>query len=252
MRWASEVFTVSFVAGEAWQVGALRLGIGTVQGTAWTMAGAPSLDAQGFALRRSCKASVERLEVPQAVHAREREIQKGDARVCAGFEALFWVAWAVDCHIEYSSLILQTLFRGPKMDQPARVFVERRPRLRNAYGRGGFMMISKAGLSELERRLADRSLGMQAVRVLVAMLDSADWENRVEASQKDLALNLGMSLSEVSKASRALLACGLIDRLVNRRGWYKINPRLAWMGSVESLNLALDRERASDRKRVSA
>lgn len=106
-------------------------------------------------------------------------------------------------------------------------------------------MVWDEGLAELEERLNDRSLGMQAVRVLMAMLNSAGYENLVEASQKDLSIRLGMSLSEISKASHALMACGMIERLANRRGWYRINPRLAWKGNVESLEQALAAKRAA-------
>ena len=49
------------------------------------------------------------------------------------------------------------------------------------------MLLSKDGLRELDARLADGSIGMQAVRVLVAMATSSDYENRVRMGQKDLA-----------------------------------------------------------------
>ena len=153
----------------------------------------------------------------------------------------------VDFHVEYIRLLLAIQFAGARMAQPVVVkqYIERRPKPKSPYERGSFMMISQRGLSELEERLADRSLGMQAVRVLMAMLNSATYGNLVEASQKDISLRLGMSLSEVSKASHALMDCGLIDRMANRRGWYKINPRLAWKGNVESLEQALKAREAA-------
>jgi DNA-binding MarR family transcriptional regulator len=140
-----------------------------------------------------------------------------------------------------NSRILTASFGARKMAN-ARIFVERKNRKR-AYERDRFMMISQNGLAELQERLADRSLGMQAVRVLVAMLESVDYENRVWASQKDIALHLKMSSQEVSKASRALTDCGFVERIANRRGWYQISDRLAWKGSVERLH-----ERRSARK----
>lgn len=120
-----------------------------------------------------------------------------------------------------------------------RQFIERRPRPKSPYGKGMFMMISTRGIGELQERLADRSLGVQAMRVLLAMLESTTYDNLVEASQKDLAVHLDMSSQEVSKASRALLQCGMVDRVRSRRGWYRINPKLAWKGNVESLEQAL-------------
>lgn len=101
------------------------------------------------------------------------------------------------------------------------------------------MMLSQVGLSELEQRLADRSLGMQAVRVLVAMMAHMDWENRVDISQKELAVHLDMSSQEVSKASTALVQCGFLQRMQNRRGWYRVSPRLCWRGSVKNLEREL-------------
>ena len=125
-----------------------------------------------------------------------------------------------------------------------RQFIERRPKARSPYG-NKFMMLSQRGVEELSERLADRTLGLQALRVLFAMMQSLDWENRVQCSQKDLGLSLGMSSQEVSKASRLLAECGFIERIENRRGWYRVSPRLCWRGSVKNLEAALrDREAA--------
>lgn len=101
------------------------------------------------------------------------------------------------------------------------------------------MMLSQDALGELQERLADKSLGMQAVRVLVAMMQSLDWENRVEEPQKAIAARLGMSPQEVYKASKALVDCGFIQRMVDRRGWYRVSPRLCWKGNVKNLEKEL-------------
>ena len=106
------------------------------------------------------------------------------------------------------------------------------------------MMLSQEGLSDLTAQLAARALGMQAVRVLIAMMERADFRNRVEESHKDLASRLGMSQQDVSKAAIALRDAGLIDQLGNRRGMYRISPRLAWKGDVETLDAELDKRRA--------
>jgi transcription initiation factor IIE alpha subunit len=122
-----------------------------------------------------------------------------------------------------------------------RQFIERKPRPKNAYG-VRFMMLSQDAVGELSERLADHSIGMQAMRVLLVMIGSLDYENRVEAPQKEIACRLGMSQGEVSKASAALVECGFIERMANRRGWYRVSPRLCWRGSVKNLDAAL-RER---------
>lgn len=101
------------------------------------------------------------------------------------------------------------------------------------------MMLSQDGLAELEGRLADRTLGIQAIRVLVAMMQGLDWENRVEPPQKEIAFRLGMSVQEVYKASKVLVECGFVERMANRRGWYRVSPKLCWKGSVKNLETAL-------------
>jgi hypothetical protein len=116
-----------------------------------------------------------------------------------------------------------------------RNFIEQRPRkTRSPYGTR-FMMLSQRGITELSERLADKTIGMQAVRTLVAMLAHMDWENRVDVSQKELAIELGIAQTHLAKASRALLECGFIERMANRRGWYRVSPRLCWKGDVKHL-----------------
>ena len=119
-----------------------------------------------------------------------------------------------------------------------RQFIERKPKKASPY-RTRFMMLSQEGLEELQERLADRTLGIQAMRVLVAMMQSLDYENRVDPPQKEIAFRLGMSVQEVYKASKTLIECGFIERMANRRGWYRVSPRLCWKGSVANLEKEL-------------
>jgi len=126
------------------------------------------------------------------------------------------------------------------------VMMGKRPRPAHPYMlEKGFMLLSIAGLDELDRRLADRSLGMQAVRVLVAMARSCDYENRVRAGQKDLAAHLEMDQSAVSKAIRSLITCGMIEAPESSRGYYRISPRLLWKGSARTLKVALTERQAA-------
>ena len=119
-----------------------------------------------------------------------------------------------------------------------RQFIERRPKVKHPYGIS-FMMLSQRGVAEISERLADRTLGMQALRVLLAMMSHMDFENRVDASQKELSIALGIDQSSLAKASKALVGCGFIVRMANRRGWYRVAPQLCWKGSVRSLEQAL-------------
>lgn len=101
------------------------------------------------------------------------------------------------------------------------------------------MIASYVGLEELLARMGDRSLGMQAVRVLVAMMAECDYENRVRCGQKDLARKLGMAQTHVSKAIRDLSACGFVENPHGDRGRYVVSPKLCWKGDEESLRRAL-------------
>lgn len=107
------------------------------------------------------------------------------------------------------------------------------------------MMLSVGGVSELTARLVDGSLGMQAVKVLMGMIQCADYENRIEASQSKLCAMLDMSASNVSKASRQLMECGFIERSRYRRGWYRLSPKLAWKGGATNLEKALKEARSA-------
>lgn len=127
------------------------------------------------------------------------------------------------------------------MAQVTQVFVERRPDRSHPYNAGGgFMLLSKEGLRELDRRLADHALTMQGMRVLIAMAASADFENRVRAGQKDLASHLRMDQSAVSKAVRNLVELGFVLQPEWSRGPYRINPTLLWQGSAKTLKRALE------------
>lgn len=106
------------------------------------------------------------------------------------------------------------------------------------------MMLSKAGLAELDARIADHTLGIQAVRVLIAMARSLDYENRVGIGGKELAADLGMWPSAVSAAIKTLVECGFVERPLWARGPYTISPHLLWQGSAKTLKRALE-ERAA-------
>lgn len=103
------------------------------------------------------------------------------------------------------------------------------------------MMISGEGVAELEARMADRSLGMQAVRVLFAMLGTVKLHggNQVQAGRKDLARQLGMTESNVSAAVKKLVECGFVEPPRLRFSPYTISPRFAWYGATKDLKVAL-------------
>lgn len=121
-------------------------------------------------------------------------------------------------------------------------------RRKHPYRAERFMLASYVGLEELLARMGDRSLGMQAMRVLVAMMADCDYENRVRPGQKDLARKLGMAQTHVSKAIRDLIACGFVENPNNDRGRYMLSPRLCWKGDDDSLRRALSERNMLDRE----
>lgn len=105
----------------------------------------------------------------------------------------------------------------------------------------GLMQISVEGMLELQDRMSDRTLGVQAIRVLWAMLNSVQVHdgNRVHAGRKDLARILAMDESDISKAIRKLIDCGFVEQPKFRFSPYVISPSFAWYSRTPDLKRAL-------------
>ena len=101
------------------------------------------------------------------------------------------------------------------------------------------MQFSGEGLKELAERLTDHTLGMQAVRVLLACLQTTNRENQVHAGRKDLARMLGMPESNVAKALTDLVEAGFLERPGLRYSPYVVSPRFFWRGNTGDLKRAL-------------
>lgn len=104
---------------------------------------------------------------------------------------------------------------------------------------GVFMQMSCQGLAELEMRIADHTLGIQAVRVLMYCLHKTEWQNRVSVGRKDIAAALKMDPADVAKALRKLVDSGFIEKPQTRHGHYTMSPRFVWMGNLQDLRVAL-------------
>ena len=133
------------------------------------------------------------------------------------------------------------------MDTPVLRVVGWTKRRRHPYGIMMYTQLSFIGLRELEARLSDGSIGMQAMRVLTAMIAACDYENVVHKGQKDLARELEMAQQHVSRAVRALLECGFLEQPGSSRGYYVVSPRLCWKGGEESLRRALAERKMLDK-----
>ena len=88
------------------------------------------------------------------------------------------------------------------------------------------MQVSFEGMAELRERLADHTLGMQAVRVLLEMLQHMNAQNECRAGVKDLARLLEMNQSDVSKALKRLVECGFVEAPALRFSPYVVSPDL--------------------------
>ena len=120
-------------------------------------------------------------------------------------------------------------------------------RRKHPYRAERYMQISFVGLEELQERMADGSFGRQVVRVLLAMMASCDYDNRVQAGQKDLARKLGMAQSHISTAINTLIAHGFVERGENYHARYVISPRFCWKGGEDTLRQALSERNLLDK-----
>lgn len=114
------------------------------------------------------------------------------------------------------------------------------------------MMFSGEGLSELCERMADKTLGIQAIRVLFGMVASVEVhsDNKVRAGRKDLARQLDMDEGAISKAIKKLVECGLVEPPKMRFDHYTISPRVAWYGNGPDLKRALAERGMLDSKNM--
>jgi len=111
-----------------------------------------------------------------------------------------------------------------------------RPRLAHPYG--DFMQFSQLHL----RRLAQgRALGQEATRLWWACLALADYENRIDADAADLSRFCDMQLSAVYRGLKVLKEQELIEPHPTRHRALRVNPLVAWKGSVKSLKDELRR-----------
>ncbi|NYW24390.1 helix-turn-helix domain-containing protein [Escherichia coli] len=83
---------------------------------------------------------------------------------------------------------------------------------------------------------------VEEFRVLMALLERLDYENMILLPQADIAKDLGMHVSNVSRAIRKLESYGVVERgpkIGNIRS-FRLNPTFCWKGSstkhVQELN----------------
>lgn len=116
---------------------------------------------------------------------------------------------------------------GEVMEHATMALILRRGR--NGFGKRWFAM-AQDPLAELARN--GERLGFQATRVLLLMMSAMKFENEVVLSNGQAAKELGMSPSNVSRATRKLVDMKLLEegpKLGALRS-YRMNPNFAWKG----------------------
>lgn len=89
--------------------------------------------------------------------------------------------------------------------------------------------------------LAKADLGDQARRVLFALFSKVDFENFILINQNEIAHELEMDRTNVSKSISKLVDIGVIIRgpKVGRSSTYRLNPEFGWKGSAKNHKEAL-------------
>lgn len=113
------------------------------------------------------------------------------------------------------------------------------PRRQNGFSEGWFAMAN----------LAFKALKMfthlEEFRVLMALLELVDYENKIVVHQADIARELGMLRQNVSSAIKRLVEAGVILKGPKKgiNCSYQLNPEFGWKGSGKNHVTALQKHR---------
>lgn len=79
-------------------------------------------------------------------------------------------------------------------------------------------------------------------RVLFALLEKLDYENRILINQAQIAKDLGMEDAQVNRAVKRLIEAGVLLKgpKAGIHNSYQLNPNYGWRGSAENHVKALD------------
>lgn len=90
-----------------------------------------------------------------------------------------------------------------------------------------------------------KELGLEGVVVFNALMARLDFENFIQVSQSDIADELQMKTSNVSRAVKKLCDLGFIRRgpKVGRSFTYQLHPELAWKGKPKGHHTAKEQAR---------
>jgi len=110
------------------------------------------------------------------------------------------------------------------------------PKRKNGFNEGWVAMSQNAMKS-----LAKAGLGIQANRVLWAVLAELDFENWIQLNQAQLASEISMDRSHFNKALKKLESENIVFRgpRVGKSVTFRLNPNFGWKGSAKNHNKAL-------------
>lgn len=86
-----------------------------------------------------------------------------------------------------------------------------------------------------------KELNAEQLRVLLALLSELDYENYIQIAQIEVANNLEMQKTHVSRAIKGLVESGVIFEgpKIGRSKSYRLNPNYGWKGTVSNHQKAL-------------
>lgn len=129
-----------------------------------------------------------------------------------------------------------------EVEQGALVWVPQKPR--SQFGKSWFQMAQDT-LRKINAHR--RELGLEGIVVFNALMARLDFENYIQVSQSEIAREVGMKPSNVSRAMRKILDLGFIKQgpKVGRSHTYQLHPDLAWKGKPKAHFKAREAARAA-------
>ncbi len=97
-----------------------------------------------------------------------------------------------------------------------------------------FCMLFQKQLSEL---ILDKTFRLETLRVLNYLMAIIDFENKIPLIQKEIADNMAMSPTNLSRCMTDLVKRGIIqvDRVYGRTKIYSMSNQYVWRGKVKNL-----------------
>lgn len=118
-----------------------------------------------------------------------------------------------------------------EVEEGIMMFVPKRPKSR--FGQEWFQM-AQATLKTINSHR--KALGLEGLVVFNALMARLDFENYIQVSQSDIATELEMKASNVSRAVRKLVELGFVRQgpKVGRSLTYQLHPDLVWKGGAKN------------------